>query len=159
MIFGYFAGSFNLNNSKLWLIHNYTWLHCNPQIMLTCYMMQTDWKGNPQRPHQAGVLNQCRMIHHICAKIPQPCPNRSLTFNRPGNSLSSLHTSHFGDQVPSAAYVFDIVCTTALSWSGSVCLPAGLNESIIQWPHSLAEVFSPKELQLTAWIFDDCIIL
>lgn len=89
----------------------------------TCYMMQTDWKGNLQMPQQASVLNQCRMIHHICAKFPQPCPNRSLTFNRPGNSLSSLHTSHIGDRVPAATYVFDIVCTyhcTELKWK---CLP------------------------------------
>lgn len=128
MICGYFAGSFSLNKGRLRLIRNYAWLHCDLQKMLTCYMMQTDWKGNPQKPQQASVLDQCRMIHHICAKFPQPCPNRSLTFNRPGNSLSSLHTSHFGDQVPAAAYVFDIVCTyhcTELKWK---CLPPCLLE-------------------------------
>lgn len=32
------------------------------------------------------------------------------------------------------------------SWTGLP--PGGLNESIIQWPHSLTEVFSPKVLEL-----------
>lgn len=48
--------------------------------------------------------------------------------------------------------------TIALSCDGLVCLPIGLNEPIILWPHSLTEVFSPKDLQLTAWFYVDCII-
>lgn len=48
--------------------------------------------------------------------------------------------------------------TIALSCAGLVCLPIGLNEPIILWPHSLTEVFSPKDLQLTVWFYVDCII-
>lgn len=113
-----------------------------------CSTVQT---GVPRKPALACTFG-------FILPLTMSKPKNEIQQTRPHFILSILHYSHFGERYE----LFVLISsshTTALSCPELVCFPVGLNESIILWPHLLAEVFSPIEPKPTGWFLVVCIIL